>query len=141
MKKNIFDFGLWFGKAVVKTYQIPEIINYLNDKKSVEYHVKNTLKLLTVSDDSDELVDVDKDSRQHLVEAYLESFDYETIKYINNHIVYQYAVLEKILEDCVYFILVNNTKLLKRIETLNSDFKVNLNIHYLCLLSFYKWPN
>lgn len=126
--KEIFDFGFWLGKILSSAYGTPDVINYLNDKSCIAFHVKNK------SNDIENKLN--QDVIDLFVDGYCKTFAFESLRYLNSHIVYIFCLLENLFEECTYLFIINNPTLLKRVEQINTDFKINSFLKFELLEKF-----
>lgn len=119
-----FDFGKWWGKTIFGAYETKEIVSYLNDKDAIALHLKKLDEQHKILFPEEVLVKETQTIKLRL-DHYHNSFCYESQRYINSKIVYLFTVFENLLEESSYLFLRKNHLLIRRLEQLNADFKIN----------------
>lgn len=120
-----FDFGLWWGKIITSSYGLQHLILYLNDKDSILTHLKKNNSVKSLDNESGGLINSDSATIDRFATDLHSEFENAGSMYLNNMIVFQYVILEQILEQSVFLFLISNNNLLKRVEQINSEFRIN----------------
>ncbi|REG88252.1 hypothetical protein [Algoriphagus antarcticus] len=120
-----FDFGLWWGKIFTSIYGLNDLLSYLGDKESINLHLKKNESVKSFDLESGDIMSANDQTSQLFSSELHTEFENIRTKYLNNLIVFQYSILEQILEESVYLFLYNNSNLLKRTQQINLEFQIN----------------